>query len=215
MRLGKTTGTSGLLALAALASPFALAAEPGWYLGGNLGRSMATIDDAKISNSLSAAGFTSNTISDRNRSTGYKFYGGYQLNPNFALEASYFDLGKFGYTASTVPPGALNADIQLRGLALDALGMFPFSERFSVFGRLGLNYAQARDSFSGGGLVGIVNPSPGKNQINYKFGAGLMFALSETLALRLEGERYRVNDAIGNKGKVDLLSLGLVYRFAP
>jgi OOP family OmpA-OmpF porin len=31
--------------------------------------------------------------------------------------------------------------------------------------------------------------------------------------MRLEAERYRINDAVGNKGDVDLFSVGLVYRF--
>ena len=34
-----------------------------------------------------------------------------------------------------------------------------------------------------------------------------------SLGARLEAERYRINDAVGNKGDVDLLSLGLIYRF--
>ena len=31
--------------------------------------------------------------------------------------------------------------------------------------------------------------------------------------MRAEVERYRINDAVGNKGDIDLASLGLVYRF--
>jgi OOP family OmpA-OmpF porin len=31
--------------------------------------------------------------------------------------------------------------------------------------------------------------------------------------MRLEAERYRINDAVGNKGDVDLISAGLVYHF--
>jgi len=33
--------------------------------------------------------------------------------------------------------------------------------------------------------------------------------------MRLEAERYRIDDAIGNKGDIDLASIGLVYRFGP
>jgi OOP family OmpA-OmpF porin len=32
--------------------------------------------------------------------------------------------------------------------------------------------------------------------------------------LRLEAERNRVNDALGHKGDVDMVSLSLIYRFA-
>jgi OOP family OmpA-OmpF porin len=46
-----------------------------------------------------------------------------------------------------------------------------------------------------------------------KYGVGLNYAFSDALAMRLEVERYRVNDAIGNKGDIDMVSVGLVYRF--
>jgi OOP family OmpA-OmpF porin len=31
--------------------------------------------------------------------------------------------------------------------------------------------------------------------------------------MRLEAERYRINDSVGNRGHVDMVSVGLVYRF--
>jgi len=33
------------------------------------------------------------------------------------------------------------------------------------------------------------------------------------LSMRAELERYRINDAVGNKGDVDMASIGLVFRF--
>ena len=215
MKLTKVTGALSLAALAALASPGAMAQgqDAGWYGGANVGRSAASIDDARINNGLIGSGFSSSTIVDDDRSTGYKIFGGYQVNKNFAVEGGYFDLGNFGYTATTVPAGTLNGRIKLRGLNLDLVGTVPLSEKFSVFGRAGLNYAQARDSFSGTGAVQVANPNPRKNDTNYKLGLGLQYALTESLAMRAEAERYRVNDAIGNRGHVDLVSVGLIYRF--
>jgi len=213
MKFINATGTLGLVALAALASPLALADESGWYGGANVGRSAATIDDARIDAGLLSGGFTSSAIVDDDRSTGYKVFGGYQLNKNFAIEGGYFDLGKFGYTATTVPAGTLNGTIKLRGLNLDLVGIVPFTEKFSAFGRVGLNYAQARDSFTGTGAVHVTNPNPSKYGTNYKFGVGLQYAFTDALAMRAEAERYRVDDAVGNKGHIDLVSVGLIYRF--
>lgn len=213
MKFIKASGALGLAALATLASPLAIAQDAGWYGGANVGRSAATIDDARINSSLLSRGFSSSTIVDDDRSTGYKIFGGYQLNKNFAIEGGYFDLGNFGYTASTVPAGTLNGNIKLRGLNLDLVGIVPLTEKFSAFGRAGLNYAQARDSFSGTGAVRVTDPNPRKNSTNYKLGLGLQYALTESLDLRAEAERYRVNDAVGNRGHVDLVSVGLVYRF--
>jgi len=215
MKSTKVTAALSLSALAAFAGPGVMAQgqDSGWYGGANAGRSAATIDDERINRSLLGSGFNSSTLVADDRSTGYKIFGGYQLNRNFAVEGGYFDLGNFGYTATTVPTGTLDGRIKLRGLNLDLVGMVPLSEKFSVFGRAGLNYAQARDSFRGTGAVQVANPNPRTNDTHYKLGLGLQYALSESVAVRAEAERYRVNDAIGNRGHVDLVSVGLIYRF--
>ena len=202
-----------IAAASALTAQTALAQDSGWYAGGNVGRSSATIDDARITSGLAGAGLTVTSISDRNRDTGYKIYGGYQFNKYIGLEGGYFDLGKFGFTANTSPAGTLNGDIRLRGLNLDLVGTLPLSERFSLLGRVGANYAQARDTFSGTGAVGVTNPSPSKRDTNYKIGVGLQYAFTESLSMRGELERYRINDAVGNKGHIDMVSVGLVYKF--
>lgn len=215
MKSTRISAALGLATLAALASLPAMAQDSGWYGGASVGQSRATIDDARINSGLLSGGFTSSTIVDDDRSTGYKIFGGYQLNKNFAVEGGYFDLGKFGYSATTVPAGTLNGTMKVRGLNLDLVGTLPLTEKFSVFGRVGVNYAQTRDHFSGTGAVNVTNPNPRKNDTNYKAGLGLQYAFTDSLAMRLEAERYRINDAVGNKGDVDLYSVGLVYRFGP
>ena len=213
MKFKNALGTLGLLALAALTSPLAIAQDPGWYAGANVGRSLATIDDARITSGLQAGGLATSSISDRDRNHGFKLYGGYQLNRNFAIEGGYFDLGKFGYTATTVPAGTLNGDIKVKGLNLDLVGIVPLTEKFSVFGRAGLNYAKANDTFTSTGAVQVNNPNPSRSGTNYKLGLGVQYALTDALSVRGEAERYRVNDAIGNRGHIDLFSVGLVYSF--
>ena len=213
MKRIKTSGMLGVATLAVIFSPYAVADESGWYGGANIGRSGATIDDARITSGLLGAGLATTSIADRDRDTGYKIFGGYQLNKNFAIEGGYFDLGKYGFTATTLPAGTLNGNIRLRGLNLDTVGILPITDKLSALGRVGLNYAQARDSFSGTGSVNVTNPNPSKRGMNYKLGLGLQYAFSESLGMRAEVERYRVNDAIGNKGHIDLVSVGLVYWF--
>jgi OOP family OmpA-OmpF porin len=213
MKIARASGTLGLVALAVIANPLAVADDSGWYGGFNVGQSRAKIDDARITGGLLGGGFTTTSINDDDRDTGYKLFGGYKLNKNFAVEGGYFDLGKFGFTATTVPAGTLSGNIKLRGLNLDAVGILPIAEKFSAFGRAGLNYAEARDSFTGTGLVNVLNPNPSKRDTNYKFGLGVQYDFTESLGMRIEAERYRINDAVGNKGDVDLVSVGLVYRF--
>ncbi|MEP7157556.1 MAG: outer membrane beta-barrel protein [Betaproteobacteria bacterium] len=198
---------------AATASPFAGAQESHWYGGVNLGQSRSTIDDKRISSGLLGAGFTVTGIKDDDRDTAGKIFAGYQFSRYFAVEGGYFNLGKFGFTANTLPAGSLNGRIKLQGMNLDLVGRVPISERFSAFARVGANYAQARDTFTGTGSVFVRTSHASANDTNIKYGGGLEFAFNEALSLRLEAERYRINDAVGNRGDVDLASVGLVYRF--
>src|SRR4051794_20610604 len=110
--MNKFPHTAQRLSLALLAAlttlPVATLAQPsGWYAGAAVGRSAATIDDARIASGLQAQGLATSSITNRDRDTGYKLFGGYQLTPNLAVEAGLFHLGSFGYTATTVPAGTL------------------------------------------------------------------------------------------------------------
>ena len=209
----KTIATLSLLSLAVMNSLTAMADDSFWYGGANIGQSTATIDDARIRAQLQAGGLVTNSLSEDDSSLAYKLFGGYQINKNFAVEAGYFNLGKFGYTATTVPAGSLAGKIKLQGLNVDAVGMLPFAEKFSAFGRIGAQYSQAKDTFTGTGAVIVTNPNPDKNAFNYKAGLGLQYDFNTSLGMRAEVERYRINDAIGSKGDLNMYSLGLVYRF--
>lgn len=209
-RVAKTVGTLGLVGCAVMSSPSAMADDTFWYIGGNIGQSKAKIDDDRIRAQLPG----SVSISDDRTDPGYKLFGGYQFNKNFALEAGYFKLGKFGYTATTLPAGTLDGNIKVQGVNIDLVGMFPLADKFSVFGRLGLQYAQSKDEFTSSGVVPVpTNPNPSHSSGNYKFGAGVQYDFNPSLGMRVEGERYRIDDAVGNKGDIDLISVGLVYRF--
>jgi len=209
-KVARTVGTLGLVGCAVMSSPSAMADDAFWYLGGNIGQSRAKIDDARITAQLPG----SVSISDNNSDTAYKLFAGYQFNKNFAVEGGYFNLGKFGYTATTVPAGSLTGNIKLQGLNIDAVGMLPLADKFSVFGRLGLQYAQAKDEFSSSGAVPVPTISnPSKDVANYKAGLGLQYDFNRSLGMRVEAERYRINDAVDNKGDINMYSVGLVYRF--
>jgi OOP family OmpA-OmpF porin len=216
-RVAKTAATLGLLGCAVMSIPFATAADDAaWYIGGNIGQSRAKIDDKSISTALFGAGFNS-SISNNDKNTAFKLFGGYQFNRNFAVEGGYFNLGEFGYTATTAAPAlaaTLNGKIKLQGLNLDAVGMLPLGDKFSVFGRVGMQYAQAKDTFTSSGAAPTpANPNPSKNALNYKVGVGAQYDFNQSLGMRIEAERFRINDAVGNNGDINMYSLGLVYRF--
>ena len=204
----------GMAGIGSLVAITANAQDGGYYYGGaSIGQSRARIDEERITASLLAGGLRTTAMTKDERSTGYKLFGGYQFNRNIALEAGYFDLGRFGFTSTTLPTGTLNGQIRLQGVNLDLVGSVPLSERWSVLGRVGAQSARARDNFTGSGAVIVSNPNPSKRDTGYKFGAGLQYAFTPSLLVRAEGERYRVNDAVGNHGTINLFSLSLVFPF--
>ena len=212
-KLIKTAGVLGLMSFTVMSNAYSAEDNDFWYIGGNIGQSRAKIDVNSISSALKGAGFNS-SINEDDKGDAYKLLGGYQFNKNFAVEGGYFNLGDFGYTATTVPAGSLNGKIKLQGLNIDAVGILPFDNKFSLFGRLGLQYAQAQDAFSSTGAVPTpTNPNAKKDALNYKAGLGLQYDFNKSLGMRIEAERYRINDAIGNDGDINAYSLGLVYRF--
>jgi OOP family OmpA-OmpF porin len=215
MNLSNIASAIALLALVAIASPSIAQNNDmtGLYGGISLGPSRAKVDDPRITANLVSNGFTVNSLSDDNRSFGGKVFGGYQFNRYFALEGGAFSLGKFSYQATTTPAGTLSGEAKVRGLNLDLVGILPLTGEFSAFGRAGLTYAQARDTFRGTGMVVVNNPNPSERATNWKAGLGLQYAFTPALSIRAELERYRINDAVGNKGDIDMASIGLVYRF--
>lgn len=204
----------GLAGLGSLIAASSFAQDGGFYYGGlAIGQSRARIDEERITARLLGQGLSTSAMERDEKGNAYKLFGGYQFNRNFALEAGYFNLGKFGFNSTTVPAGSLTGQIKLQGLHLDLVGTLPLTERFSVLARVGAQAARARDSFSGTGAVTVTDPNPSKRSASYKFGAGLQYEFSPSVWLRGEAERYRVNDAVGNKGDVNMFSVSLVFPF--
>ena len=222
MKLLQYAGALSAISCALLASQAAYAAdEPfvnpdwansAWYIGGSIGQAKANIDQKRIEAALTANGSTMSAFSkDEKDSPSYKLFIGKQLNRYLALEAGYFDLGKFGFNAAT-SDGTFNGQAGFRGVNLDLVGQIPLTERFSVLGRIGANYAKTNTHFTGNRLNAVTGPNMTEKKSGLKAGLGLEYKFTEALAMRAEVERYRVNDAVGNRGDVDMVSLGLVYK---
>jgi len=179
----RTFRLPGLLAAVAaltLASTAVLAqsAQSGPYLGATIGRPDWHAD--------SVGG-----VSGDSSGTAYKIYGGYRINPNFALELGAVRLGRLS--------GPLG-DAKANGYSLDAVGLLPLSAQWSALGSLGVG----RMKTSAGGLDDT-GTAP-------KFGLGAQYQLNSSTALRGEWERYRL-DAFGAKSNVDTVSVGAQFSF--
>jgi OmpA-OmpF porin, OOP family len=185
----------------------------GMYVGISAGESKSKFDNGTTAQSLVGAGVTAGALTEDERGNAYKAFIGVPLSPNWAIEAGYFDLGRFGLDAATSPAGTVSGTTRIQGLNLDLVGTLPITERWSLLGRVGAAYAETKSSFSGTGASGVTALPSSNRDTHYKYGFGTEYAFTPALTMRLEGERYHVNDAVGQRANVDLISVGLVYRF--
>jgi OOP family OmpA-OmpF porin len=197
----------------ATASALAQQASP-WYAGVSAGQSKVSIDD----DVLQIGGATSTSLSKDESGTGYKVYGGYQINRNVAVEGGYADLGSFSATRTVTAPasGSVKADIKASGWNLDIVGIWPFTNRFSVFGRFGGFYNELKTSITSSGAVVITggDTNPKKSKLSWKYGFGAGWDFTDRLGARIEFESYRdLGDDSTGKGDVNLFSIGMLVRF--
>jgi|APAra7269097289_1048552.scaffolds.fasta_scaffold20645_2 OmpA-OmpF porin, OOP family len=101
--------------LLAVASFAASAAEPQFYVGGDVGSSKHEDLDG--------------------RETSVGIFGGYKFDENFAIEAGYRNLGKWDI---------LGYDLKTNQLALSVIGSVPVADQVAVYGRLGYNRVEAK-----------------------------------------------------------------------
>ena len=122
--------------------------------------------------------------------TASRVFGGYQFQPNFAMEAGYQDLGSV--TASGHAATVTAFDFTF-------VGSWEMGNRFALLGRVGMY----RSSTSGVGT----NLGP-------VFGVGMSYELTRNASFRLEWQRFASLGTDTNpKLDIDVVSVGALYRF--
>lgn len=189
-------------------------ADSAWYAGAGLGQGRAKIDDERIARSLTASGASLESFTTDQRDLGYKVFVGKKFNRYFAVEAGYFDIGTFGFQATTSGNGNLRGETTFRGVNLDLIGHLPLTARLSALARVGGQYGRSTAHFSGNRLNGVTAPNPEKEEkFQAKVGLGLQYQINDAWAVRGEIERYRLRDPLGNRGEMDLASISLIRAF--
>jgi OmpA-OmpF porin, OOP family len=171
-------------AAATVFTTVAAAQDARFYVGGAIGQTKAEGD--------CPSGATCDL-----KDNGWKIFGGYKFNPNFAVEGSYGNFGEI-----TLNTGAVTAKGELTSWGIAAVGMLPIGTQFSLFGKLGLNLTKQKVTVSGPG--GSALERDDGSELNFGFGA--LFHAMPQLGLRLEWERLE-------KSEVDMISIGVQYRF--
>jgi hypothetical protein len=149
--------------------------------------------------------------SSDNISTGFKVFGGYQVNKYFGVEGGFVTFTDVK-ASSTVSGPARNVYTTAENDAwtLAAVGTLPVTKSISVFGKLG--------SSSWGTNLRSVAQNPGgltsavydkRDGYDAFYGLGASYALIENMVdLRAELEHYKLGD-----GDINLLSAGLAVKF--
>lgn len=144
--------------------------------------------------------------------TALKIFGGYQFNPNFAIELGYYDLGEAKLTGTDSFLGFTRARAEASGINFAVVGSFPVTERFTLMGKAGffrweVDYSEFTSSFG--------SYSASETGFDPMFGIGGAFNFSEKLGIRVEYEKFLDvgdEDTTG-QSDVDLISASLVFRF--
>jgi OOP family OmpA-OmpF porin len=201
---------AGAIVLSATAGA-AFADDGGWYIGLGAGQSQSKLNENQVLGEISAPGYTPGPLTWDNHGNAYKGFVGYGFSRFFAIEGSYFDLGKFDYSAPTTPGGAIGAETKVHGFAADLVGIIPFTPRFSAFAKIGASDASTHDAFAATAPDSLAAGSAQHWKTNPKFGGGLQYDLARHLALRAEWERYRIGDGLNDHGNVDAWFVSAVF----
>lgn len=189
---------STLVAAGLMAASAAATAQQagGIYAGVSIGQS-------KFKEACSGSGGTG--VSCEDTDTAWRIFGGYEVNRNFAVELGYADLGQAKATATS---GGFTATATAEATAWDlvAVGSWPISPNFSVYGKLGLFYGKVEGTAGG---TGFGSSSQSDSGTDLTYGLGARFDFTRNLGARAEWQRY--NDVSGSD--IDVMSIGVVYRF--
>lgn len=188
-----------------------------WYVGASVGRSHITFDNAALADQFLDLGFTSATTISSTRGTGYRAFGGYQLQKYVAAEVAYIDAGRFQSHSEVTPAGVLTGSTKIDGVEVAAVGTLPIGDRFSIFGRVGAFAADTRTSYMGQGSVSTVTGGDiqERRQTRLSYGAGASYNIDRNVSVRADWSRYTKlgDDFTGGKTDVNLYAIGVVYKF--
>ena len=158
-----------------------------------------------ISVSASAGGYVGGSVGvtdfdTDDDGTSFEIKGGYVINENFAIQASYIDFGEID--DNDAPVWRLKSD----AIELAAIGRYAFNDQLSLIGLLGMSAWDVSVTEDGFGSLG------GTDGTDLVYGVGLSFTSSESISIDLLYKGYDISIE-GVDLDVSNISLGLSYTF--
>lgn len=194
----KKTYRLGLLAAAMAAAPaFAQYAPPvtPWYVGVGAGVGNLNASGSDLTNLNNAS------IDDSDKTYTVRF--GYRFHPNFALEAGYYDFGKYTFSGASNPGNVdVSGSFKAKSYGLSFVAIAPLTEYFDVYGRIGYARSELKPNANTANIT--YSREDKQNEATYGVGARWMF----TKSVGLFGEWVK-NDKID----IDSYLVGVDFRF--
>ncbi len=192
------------------------AADPYWYAGLGVGYSRVQFYPADFK-----AGVAGVDESKKEFDAGFKGFLGYQINRNWAAEVSYVSVGKFQYKY-TIANVTQQDDYNVTGWGFSALPTVPFTDNFSLYGRLGAFFSQTRIIFYNvGGVVGNNGVGVIGDGISLLSGLGVQYFFGGENGFRIEYENFgKVGSACtpsvsscSGRANAKMLSVNAIFKF--
>jgi OOP family OmpA-OmpF porin len=192
------------------------AADPYWYTGVGVGYSRIQFYPADFK-----AGVAGVDESKKEFDAGFKGFLGYQINRNWAAEVSYVSVGKFQYKY-TIANVTQQDDYNVTGWGFSALPTVPFTDNFSLYGRLGAFFSQTRIIFYNvGGVVGNNGVGVIGDGISLLSGLGVQYFFGGENGFRIEYENFgKVGSACtpsvsscSGRANAKMLSVNAIFKF--
>lgn len=115
--------------------------------------------------------------------TSFSFTGGYELNDNFALEASYIDLGDMDDNIGA------GLTLSVDGYVVSAVGKVPLSNAIDLFGKVGMFVWGATADRDGYGAVF------NDDGVDATFGLGASIDITSNFGLYAQFQQFDINDS--------------------
>jgi len=175
--------------------------DRGAYIGAGIGRASAA-DYCSDS-----AGLAVSSCDDSDSS--FKVFGGYRFTRNFAVEAAYVDLGTLHANGSF---SGLPFDIntELTGVTVQAVGIAPLGDKFSLMGRVGAIFWDLSTSGTVAGFPG----STSDNGVDIALGAGAQYKFTPNFGIRADLDYYPdLGNSDTGEDNVTAVTIGIVFSF--
>jgi len=185
------------------ASASALAATPGFYLGGQIGWANTHYGAGDFTNgnlSVTSANTDANGFS-------YRPYVGYMFNPNWAAEFGYTGYKNADFTNTFVRgTNQGSGDVAQNAWDLVAKGIIPLADNFNVFAKAGLAYVESDNN----GALSNINYQNASNKFRPTVGAGIGYEFNTNVGTDITYTHIFEGNGINN---VDAVYASASYYF--